>query len=337
MQYVFTTAAGSARATVRECPLGKALNLIHELFASRRRLAAIACALIFSLAATAMAQEYSELGADSCIPCHAAGMPLDATPIFMTRHASQQDADAPFAGKQCESCHGPARAHVDAQQRGEPGLPPVVFGIDSPTPADGQNQACLTCHTDHGRLDWQDSAHQAAGLPCAACHRIHAARDPVLDGQQQQQACFDCHPGRRADLYKPSSHPLRFGSMTCSDCHDPHNGGHDLLLQQATVNDTCYTCHAEKQGPYLWEHAPVAEDCSLCHQPHGSNHPPLLRKRPPLLCQQCHSAAGHPSLDLSSDAVADSARNRFLLGRGCLNCHSQVHGSNHPSGATLHR
>jgi hypothetical protein len=26
-----------------------------------------------------------------------------------------------------------------------------------------------------------------------------------------------------------------------------------------------------------------------------------------------------------------------MLGRACLNCHSQVHGSNHPSGATLHR
>ena len=39
------------------------------------------------------------------------------------------------------------------------------------------------------------------------------------------------------------------------------------------LNDTCYDCHAEFRGPYLWEHAPVPEDCSNCHDPHGSNHP----------------------------------------------------------------
>ncbi|MBT8063322.1 MAG: DmsE family decaheme c-type cytochrome [Gammaproteobacteria bacterium] len=283
------------------------------------------------------AGQYSELGADSCLPCHAAGMPLDATPIFMTRHASRLDPAAPFSDKQCETCHGPGRDHVYAQQRGEPGLPPVVFGVDSPNPPAEQNQVCLGCHQTHGRLGWDGSAHQASDLPCAACHQVHVERDPVLDHEAQQQVCFDCHSQKRADVLKPSSHPLRFGSMTCSDCHDPHNGEHDFLLQQPTVNETCYTCHAEKQGPYLWEHAPAAEDCSLCHRPHGSNHAPLLTRRAPLLCQQCHAAAGHPSLALSSEAVEDSARNRFLLGRACLNCHSQVHGSNHPSGATLHR
>jgi hypothetical protein len=55
------------------------------------------------------------------------------------------------------------------------------------------------------------------------------------------------------------------------------------------------------------------------------------------LCQQCHSPAGHPSLAYTSELFDDSSQNRFMLGRACLNCHSQVHGSNHPSGATLHR
>jgi cytochrome c2 len=26
-----------------------------------------------------------------------------------------------------------------------------------------------------------------------------------------------------------------------------------------------------------------------------------------------------------------------ILNRGCANCHSQIHGSNHPSGPRLHR
>ena len=56
-----------------------------------------------------------------------------------------------------------------------------------------------------------------------------------------------------------------------------------------TVNETCYTCHAEKRGPFLWEHSPVVDDCTNCHTPHGSTKPALLKARVPWLCQECHS------------------------------------------------
>ncbi|MDX1460761.1 MAG: DmsE family decaheme c-type cytochrome [Xanthomonadales bacterium] len=296
---------------------------------------AVLAALLVSL--DTKSQELSKLGADSCLPCHGQGMPLDATPIFQTRHASTTNPAAPFSGHQCEACHGPGAEHIHAQQRGLEGLPPVVYGTDSPTPTAEQNAVCLGCHQSGSRMAWHDSAHASSDVPCAACHAIHMERDPVFDPLAQQQACFDCHPRRRSDIHKATAHPLRFGSMSCSDCHDPHNGDHERLLVEATINETCYRCHAEKQGPYLWEHAPAAEDCGLCHQPHGSNHPALLVRRPPLLCQTCHAAEGHPSLALTGDSLESVAENRFLLGRACLNCHSQVHGSNHPSGATLHR
>ena len=42
-------------------------------------------------------------------------------------------------------------------------------------------------------------------------------------------------------------------------------------LKAASVNEQCYTCHTEKRGPFLWEHAPVRESCLNCHTPHGSN------------------------------------------------------------------
>lgn len=284
-----------------------------------------------------LAQEYAPRGADDCIVCHGAGMPQDASAILATPHGARSDERAPFAQHQCESCHGPSAAHAAAQSRGENLKPSLTFGVNADPPAGEQNTACLACHDSGARQGWWGSAHEGAEVPCAACHQVHAPRDRVFDALAQQQACFDCHPGRRADTLKPSSHPLRFGAMSCSSCHDPHDGGNEFLLRAGTVNDTCFDCHAEKRGPFLWEHAPAAEDCSLCHRPHGSNHPALLAQRPPLLCQQCHEPLDHPGLTFTAEAIGDELRNRYLLSRGCLNCHSQVHGSNHPSGASLHR
>jgi predicted CXXCH cytochrome family protein len=52
------------------------------------------------------------------------------------------------------------------------------------------------------------------------------------------------------DATEQSSHmPIREGKMTCSSCHNPHGSYGDALLKTATVNDTCYKCHAEKRGP----------------------------------------------------------------------------------------
>ncbi len=127
--------------------------------------------------------------------------------------------------------------------------------------------------------------------------------------------------------------------MGCSDCHSAHGSNAPAMLAKPTLNQTCFTCHADKRGPVLWEHAPVAEDCSLCHVAHGSARNALLTKSPPQLCQQCHTSAGHPSLGRTANALpgGSAGGTAFLVAGGCTNCHSQVHGSNHPAGAKLMR
>jgi len=213
--------------------------------------------------------------------------------------------------------------------------PNITF--DEKTPAAKQNEVCQSCHNESHLFHWPGSMHDEEDVACASCHKVHAPQDPVFDAMAQQEVCFSCHPRIRSGTLKASSHPLRFGEMTCSDCHNPHDGTNDFLLKRSTVNDTCYTCHAEKRGPFLWEHAPVTEDCTLCHNAHGSNHAALLKQRSPLLCQQCHSIAAHPSTAYTTESADDVWAQRFLLGRSCTNCHSQVHGSNHPSGVSITR
>ena len=284
----------------------------------------------------AVTAEYSK-GAARCMSCHREGRDLQAHEIFLTPMGISDDPDSPFAegNHDCETCHGPSAPHRKKQKDGTRLLPSITF--DENTPVLKQNEVCQSCHNEGHLFHWSGSMHEEEDVACASCHKVHAERDPVFDKLAQQDVCFSCHPRIRTGTLKASSHPLRFGEMTCTDCHDPHDGSNDFLLKRSTVNDTCYTCHAEKRGPFLWEHAPVSEDCSLCHNPHGSNHAALLKQRPPLLCQQCHSIASHPGAPFTTDSVDNTWEQRFLLGRSCINCHSQVHGSNHPSGVTITR
>lgn len=282
------------------------------------------------------AAEYSK-GAKQCMTCHKEGKDRSAHEIFLTPMGISGDPDSPFAdgNHDCEACHGPSKSHRKKQKDGSR-LPPGIT-YDDRTPVQTQNETCMSCHDDSTMMHWTGSMHEEEEVACVSCHEVHAQRDPAFDKLAQQEKCFTCHPRTRSETLRNSSHPLRFGEMTCSDCHNAHAGHNDFLLTQSTINDTCYTCHAEKRGPFLWEHAPVTEDCSLCHNSHGSNHAALLKQRSPLLCQQCHSPSGHPTTAYTSDLAEDSFQQRFLLARSCANCHSQVHGSNHPSGVLITR
>jgi DmsE family decaheme c-type cytochrome len=283
------------------------------------------------------AGDYSRTGADQCLRCHDQTAELNAMGIFNNIHGSRKQPGSPFQGLQCEACHGPAGEHTKPRLRGgEQREPMIAFGRHSPLPAEKQNSVCLGCHKDSLNHDWQGSEHERADVPCAACHLVHQAHDPVQKPTTQLEVCGRCHQSQLALTHQRSSHPMRNGQMQCTDCHSAHGSLNEASLKQATTNDNCYSCHAEKRGPLLWEHEPVTEDCGTCHNAHGSVNTALLTKRPPQLCQSCHSSAGHPSVPYP-DNNTDSAAAIFVIGSSCLNCHSQVHGSNHPSGNSFQR
>ena len=252
-------------------------------------------------------------------------------------HALVGNSGSPFAPGQagCQSCHGPSAAHLSLTSTGSRPLPAVVF--DQRQTAAEQDRMCLGCHGHDSGHFWPGSPHEFAEVSCSACHSLHNTTDQNLSLQGQTTQCTNCHQRQQAETLFASSHPLRSGQMSCTDCHDPHGGPGPAALLQPTLNDQCFQCHAEKRGPFLWEHAPVSEDCSNCHRPHGSNHRSLLTARTPFLCQQCHLAPFHPSNAESGIGLPPVGASSNLLGRDCSNCHALIHGSNHPSGSRLTR
>jgi DmsE family decaheme c-type cytochrome len=280
------------------------------------------------------APAYSRNGADTCLRCHGE----EVVGIFRTKHAQPNDPRTPFGHGQlqCEACHGPGGAHTKRPKKGEERTPVIQFGEGAVTPVRQQNEMCLGCHNSYVS-DWHTSAHDDNEVGCADCHSSHDPRDPVRTKATQAEVCGGCHQIQKANMLQPFAHPLREGQMACTSCHSPHGSLSEASLKKDTINQACYECHADKRGPFLWEHQPVGEDCTLCHQPHGSAHPAMLAQRPPFLCQQCHGQEGHPSVPGLPSGLPGGTPSASLLAVGCANCHSQVHGSNHPSGTRLSR
>jgi len=191
---------------------------------------------------------------------------------------------------------------------------------------------CLSCHAGSEARYWTGSTHQKFSVSCGACHSVHSSwtDDKALANKNETDLCLSCHTDMRKHLHQRSSHPMRDGQMACSDCHTPHGSPAKSAIAALSVNDKCYQCHMEKRGPFLWEHVPVREDCMVCHDAHGSNQTNLLVKSAPRLCQSCHLLGHHQT-------VPGTPNQMWNTNRSCLNCHPQIHGSNHPSGIVLMR
>jgi predicted CXXCH cytochrome family protein len=258
----------------------------------------------------------------------------------------------------CVACHRNSEKHVETATR-------TTMGEDPGNPAKlnsaQANQTCLDCHSgDRHLFEWRGGKHDREDMSCMSCHSVHHLRLPnwaeagreraltnqpaglldtespdfMLSSLTVEETCFRCHGDKRKAFLQRSTHLFRtenrLAKVSCDACHDPHGGEGRRMMRDRTLNDTCFECHAEKRGPFLWEHTPVQENCMTCHAPHGSNHERLLTKRSHQLCQQCH-------INIIARHQTVAGYDVFTFNRGCVNCHSQVHGSNHPSGRAFTR
>jgi DmsE family decaheme c-type cytochrome len=282
-------------------------------------------------------KEPTFLGSEVCKACHASQFEKFSQTmmgkIFLFNARTLREKQA------CESCHGPGSNHVAAGGgRGVGGM--INFRKDSGETAKVQNGACLQCHEKGIQTYWEASPHASRGLACVNCHTVMQKttdryqlaklneKTPFFNKRADIEVCGQCHLQRKAQLMRSSHMPMREGKIGCSDCHNPHGTPNPSQLKQASVNENCYTCHAERRGPFLFEHPPVFENCSNCHEPHGSVNERLLKVRAPRLCNECHN---------SSHGLRNGPNAYFFFNRSCTNCHSQIHGSNHPSGVFFQR
>jgi DmsE family decaheme c-type cytochrome len=271
------------------------------------------------------AGEYA--GEDTCLTCH-----TDQA-YGNTVHGLKFNERTPAANHGCESCHGPGKAHADAG-----GDKSLIRSFASMTPAEASD-TCTTCHNRASHALWDGSQHDQRNVGCATCHSIHSPKgEPQLAARNQIELCSSCHRPLVIRQHRFSHMPVREGGMTCTSCHNVHGSTNVRLLRAGTtIDESCTSCHADKRGPYLWEHAPVSESCITCHDPHGSNNDRMLVSKQPFLCQRCHVTSRHPPTVYEGYLLNNSQNANKIFARSCTICHQLVHGSNSPSGKALLR
>ena len=272
-------------------------------------------------------QAANYVGDDTCLGCH------EQQAYKGTAHARTFNEKTPAAAQGCESCHGSGAAHVEAG-----GDKTKILNPKTMTPA-AASETCTSCHNRATHALWDGSQHDQRNVGCTSCHSVHKpVGDKLVKAKSESELCASCHRPITNRQYRFNHMPVREGKMSCSSCHNVHGSTNVKLLKAGTtIDESCTSCHAEKRGPYLWEHAPVSESCTTCHDPHGSNNDRMLVAKQPFLCQRCHVTSRHPPTVYEGYLLNNSQNANKIYGRSCVVCHQLVHGSNAPSGKAFLR
>jgi predicted CXXCH cytochrome family protein len=282
------------------------------------------------------------VGSETCRGCHEEAF----NSFIKTKHGKLGELKSWKDKVQgCESCHGPGKAHVEGS--GDKTKIISFKQIDAKAASESclschagkeshnnyrrgehwrNNIACTDCHTAHGTPTGTEMANSSTFVGDVTRQRPNQATDLMLKSSEPQ-LCMSCHNEIKPQFAKPFHHKVLEGTMRCSDCHNPHGGFETKQTKLSLgVDAACVKCHANKQGPFVFEHAPLKlEGCTSCHTPHGSSNPRML-KRPQVrqLCFECHTGI----TDELSPQVPSRHNQALIREQQCTVCHSAIHGSN---------
>ena len=286
------------------------------------------------------AKDDDYVGSEACKDCHE-----DQFKNFVPTSHAKLDTLKSWKTKVtgCESCHGPGKAHMAE------GDPAKIISFKN-KPAKQISETCLTCHAGREEHNnFRRGEHWRNDIGCTDCHSSHgtitgrnvASSNTFISPANSEKPdfstikllkisepklCLNCHSEVKHQFNMPSHHKVLEGAMRCSDCHNPH-GGFELKQTRLAVgaDAACLKCHADKQGPFTFEHAPVKTDgCVACHVPHGSPNPRMLKfSAVNHLCLTCHSV----DHGVGADEPAGPTHNQNAQYASCTACHIKIHGS----------
>lgn len=197
----------------------------------------------------------------NCQSCHASQLRISGSETARTTTLTSLAIN-------CESCHGPARRHVELAESGALANRADVGLVSLRTLGkDASLRVCFQCHTVKDQL--REGYVSGDSLELFYSLKFPALGDRPLDANGRVRT-FAYQEGHTfSDCYLN-------GGMTCTSCHDPHTQGYRTVAGEAIPgrvdNRQCTACHASKAERVV-EHTHHTENsagsrCTSCHMPY---------------------------------------------------------------------
>ncbi len=208
--------------------------------------------------------DFRRLIMEDCMSCHN-GYP---------RAAVQDDGNGPkFAeplpeGIDCQRCHGPAQAHIDAIKSGD--IEKARRAVANPAKFDRERQleTCLQCHleTTSSPLPFQIRRYEHPAFSYTPGNALgdyfaHFDHAPGTGRDDKFEIAGGAYRLRKSACFQQSE-------MTCVTCHNPHDIPRGPKAVQHYVS-VCQSCHKDVHSggmPQL-RAAGARATCLDCHMP----------------------------------------------------------------------
>jgi tetratricopeptide (TPR) repeat protein len=190
-----------------------------------------------------------------------------------TRRAAVDDyrSDPKFAGPlpegiDCQRCHGPGRAHIDAVHRND--LDAAARAIVNPAKLDRERQleTCMQCHLESTSSPLPFQIRRAEHPPFSYTpgkplgdYFIHFDHAPGTGHDDKFEIASGAYRLRKSACFQRSE-------MTCGTCHDPHDIPRGAAATQHYVT-VCKTCHADVHTTEPASPKRSEGGCIDCHMP----------------------------------------------------------------------
>jgi predicted CXXCH cytochrome family protein len=171
------------------------------------------------------------------------------------------------SGIDCQRCHGPGRAHIQAMQSGK--TPEGTIVNPARLSRERQLELCMQCHleTTSFRLPSAITRYTRGifsyrpGEPLAD-YSLHFDQPPKSGHDDKFEIAHAAYRLRQSACFQKSD-----PSMLCTTCHNPHDipRGEEAARHYTAV---CLRCHAEVVQKLVASNRHTAsQDCTGCHMP----------------------------------------------------------------------